>query len=326
VPHPTTRVLALLELLQANPSIGGAELAARLGVDPRTVRRYATRLQELGIPVGSERGRYGGYRLRPGYKLPPLMLTDDEATAVVLGLMAGRRLGLSTATAAAADSALAKIHRVLPAALRERTLAVEQTLGFTLAPRQGQAPATATVLALAEAARQRRRVRLRYRSWRGERTERDLDPWGLVFHAGRWYVTGHDHRRGQLRSFRLDRVEAADPQTGPDAFSVPAGFDAVEHVTRSLAGVAYAHEVEVVLETTLAEARRRIPPTVATLAETPGGVLLHARAERLDGMAHLLAGLEWPFVIRAPAELRTALRELAGALAALADREESGPA
>jgi predicted DNA-binding transcriptional regulator YafY len=142
-------VLALLELLQANPSIGGAELAARLGVDPRTVRRYATRLQELGIPVGSERGRYGGYRLRPGYKLPPLMLTDDEATAVVLGLMAGRRLGLSTATAAA-DSALAKIHRVLPAALRERTLAVEQTLGFTLAPRQGQAPATATVLALAD--------------------------------------------------------------------------------------------------------------------------------------------------------------------------------
>jgi predicted DNA-binding transcriptional regulator YafY len=85
----TTRVLALLELLQARPQLTAAELAARLGVDPRTVRRYATRLQEVGIPVVAERGRYGGYRLLPGYKLPPLMLTDDEAVAVVLGLMAG---------------------------------------------------------------------------------------------------------------------------------------------------------------------------------------------------------------------------------------------
>jgi predicted DNA-binding transcriptional regulator YafY len=321
VNDPTSRVLTLLELLQANPRIAGAELAARLGVDPRTVRRYAARLQDLGIPVEAERGRYGGYRLRPGYKLPPLMLTDEEATAVVVGLMASQRLGLSTADLAV-DSALAKLHRVLPAALRERTLAVRETLGFTFVPRQASAPATAAVLALAEAARQRRRVRLTYRSWRGEQTERDLDPYGLVFHSGRWYVSGYDHRRGQVRSFRIDRVLATEQR--PQTFAAPGDFDAVAHLTRSLARVPWRYQVEVLLEATLAEARRRIPPAVATLTEADGGVLLRARAERLDGMARLLASLDWPFVVRAPAELRAELRELAGRLAALADRSEQG--
>jgi predicted DNA-binding transcriptional regulator YafY len=315
--QPTTRVLALLELLQANRRMGGAELAARLGVDPRTVRRDVHRLQELGIPVEAERGRYGGYRLLPGYRLPPLMLTDDEATAVVLGLLAGRRLGLATATTAS-DSALAKIQRVLPVALRERVSAVQASLGFTLARRQSPQPATATVLALAEAATQQRRARLRYRSWRGEESERDLDPYGLVFHSGRWYVTGHDHLRGQVRTFRVDRVLAVEP--GPEPFEVPAGFDPVDQVVRSLVDVPYAHELEVVLETTLAEARRHIPREIGTLSGSDGRVLLRARVERLDGAARMLAGAGCPFVVRKPAELRAAVRDLAGTLAAQADR------
>src|SRR5437868_11876332 len=99
----------MLELLQAHHRMSGTDLARRLGVDERTVRRYATRLEDLGIPVTAERGRYGGYRLMPGYKLPPLMLTDDEATAVVLGLLAGRRMGLPSQ---ATESALAKVQRV----------------------------------------------------------------------------------------------------------------------------------------------------------------------------------------------------------------------
>ncbi|WP_338070977.1 helix-turn-helix transcriptional regulator, partial [Actinomadura bangladeshensis] len=126
--HPTTRVLAMLELLQAHHRIGGAELARRLGVDERTVRRYAARLDDLGVPVTADRGRHGGYRLMPGYKLPPLMLTDDEAAAVVLGLLAGRRMGLP---GQATETALAKVQRVLPAALRDRVQALRDTLGFT---------------------------------------------------------------------------------------------------------------------------------------------------------------------------------------------------
>ncbi|MFD0690069.1 helix-turn-helix transcriptional regulator [Actinomadura fibrosa] len=313
--HPTTRVLAMLELLQAGHRMTGADLARRLGVDERTVRRYAARLGELGIPVAAERGRHGGYRLMPGYKLPPLMLTDDEATAVVLGLLGGRRIGLP---GQGTESALAKVRRVLPAALRERVHALEETLGFTLAARDAAAPATEALLTLAAATRERRRVRLRYRSWQGEPSERDLDPYGLVFHSGRWYVTGHDHRSGEVRTFRVDRVESAEPGTG--TYEVPEGIDPVQQVTRSLARVPYAHEVEVLLETTLAEARRRIPASTATLTGDAGGVVMTTRAERLDGMARMLAGLGWPFVIRRPDELRAHVRDLAAALDAQAAR------
>ncbi|ETK37542.1 helix-turn-helix transcriptional regulator [Microbispora sp. ATCC PTA-5024] len=304
----TNRVLAFLELLQARPGLTGPELAARLEVDERTVRRYAVRLTDLGVPVEAERGRYGGYRLMPGYRLPPLMLTDDEATAVVLGLLAGRRTGMSVGEAAT-ESALAKIQRVLPASLRERVRAVEETLALT-ARAAVPAPATAgTLLTLADAARRRVRVRLAYRSFRGEASERPVDPYGLVFHSGRWYLTGHDHRSGEVRTFRVDRVSGAVP-TGEE-FPEPDGFDPVGHVLESLAGVPYRYEVEVVLETTLAEARRRIPPSVATLSGSDGEVRVVARAERLDGMARMLAGLGWPFTIVRPGELRGEVRALA---------------
>ncbi|MFG1852724.1 helix-turn-helix transcriptional regulator [Actinomadura geliboluensis] len=322
--HPTTRVLAMLELLQADHRLGGAELARRLGVDERTVRRYAARLDDLGVPVVADRGRYGGYRLMPGYKLPPLMLTDDEAVAVVLGLLAGRRTGLP---GPAAESALAKVQRVLPDALRDRVQALRDTLGFTGPDRAagaapGAVPDTGAVLTLAAAAREHRRVRLRYRSWRGEETERDLDPHGLVLHSGRWYVTGHDHRSGETRTFRVDRIASAEP--GTELFEAPGDADPVRDVLRSLARVPYAHEVEVVLQTTLAEARRRVPAAVATLADNTGGegggVVLTTRAERLDGMARMLAGLGFPFIVRRPAELRGHVRDLARALAEQADR------
>jgi len=120
-----------LELLQAHHALPGPELARRLGVDVRTVRRYADTLAQLGVPVSATRGRYGGYRLQPGYKLPPLMFTEDEGVAVVLGLLAADRLGLATERHAGA-SALAKLRRVLPAGLSARVAALEESLGFTL--------------------------------------------------------------------------------------------------------------------------------------------------------------------------------------------------
>lgn len=317
--HPASRVLGMLELLQTHHRLTGADLGARLGVDERTVRRYAGTLADLGIPVTANRGRYGGYRLSPGYKLPPLMLTDDEAVAVVLGLLAAEQLGLTT-EAPATSVALAKIERMLPKALSERLSAVRESLGFTLRPRQeGTArPATATLLTLGAATRSRRRVSLTYRSWRGGVSLRQVDPYGLVFHAGRWYLAGHDHRRGEVRTFRLDRISAVE--TGTETFTVPEGFDAVAHVTRALAGVPYTWEVEVLLETDLDQARRRIPPSVAELTETADGVLLRCRANRLDGMAHMLAGLGWPFTVLRPDELRDSVAEYARQLAEMATR------
>lgn len=307
--HPTTRVLAMLEILQTHHRLGGRDLADRLGVDERTVRRYAARLADLGIPVVAERGRNGGYRLLPGYKLPPLMLTDDEAAASVLGLRAARRLGLA---AGAADAALAKILRVLPVRLRDEVGALEETLDFTLAARPGVTPASRAVLTLAAAIRDRRRLTLRYRSWKGEDTERDLDGHGLVFHSGRWYVTGHDHRSGQLRTFRVDRI--ASVTAGEETYDIPEDADPVRHVISSLARVPYAHTVEVVLHVPLAEAARRIPPSVAALTATPDGTLMTMRAESLDGAATMLAGLGHPFTVVSPPELRACVRRLAESL------------
>src|SRR5262249_22723863 len=136
---PTSRLLELLEVLQTKPLVTGRELGDRLGVDRRTVRRDVAALHRLGIPVEGERGVGGGYRLRPGYRLPPLMLTEDEATAVVLGLTASRRLALGDANGT--DGALSKIHRVLPDTLRRRVEALEAALAFTRSPVAREPPA-----------------------------------------------------------------------------------------------------------------------------------------------------------------------------------------
>lgn len=312
----TGRVLALLEVLQAQPGITGPQLAERLGIDERTVRRYAAALADLGLPVRAERGRYGGYRLAPGYRLPPLMLGDDEAVAVVLGLLAAERLGLGIGTAARA-SALAKIERVLPAVLRERVQAVRETLGFTQPARAGGLFDVRHLLSLGEAARDRRRVTLTYRSWRGEDSERDFDPYGVVFHAGRWYASGFDHRRGELRTLRLDRIGSVS--VGETRFEAPAAFDAAGHVVAGLAAVPYRHEVEVLLRATPDEVRRRVPATVGAVSPAGGDARLVCRAEYLDGMARMLAGLGWDFTVVRPDALRDEVAKLGRRLVALAD-------
>src|SRR5579872_3283894 len=134
---PTTRVLTVLELLQSRERVTGAEIAERLEVHIRTVRRYIAMLEELGVPVEAERGRYGAYRLLPGYKLPPLMFTQDEALATTLGLLAARKLGL-TANAPGVEGAIAKLERVLPLPLRSKVRAVEETLILDLQSGQGE--------------------------------------------------------------------------------------------------------------------------------------------------------------------------------------------
>ncbi|HYQ68153.1 YafY family protein [Actinophytocola sp.] len=314
--RPTARVLALLELLQTGGTHTVRTLAARLGVDERTLRRYARHLTDLGIPIESRRGRYGGYRLAPGYKLPPLMLTDDEAVAVVLGLVAGRRGGLGTATAEAADSASAKVRRVLPHALGRRLDALLSTAGFTVPEWSAQPPGTGVLLVLADAARRRQPVLITYTSWRGGSTERRVEPYGLVFHSARWYLTGADSLRGGVRTFRLDRVAVAAPV--PGTFEVPAGFDPIAQVLSGLADVPYPHEVSVLLHMAIADVRAKLPATVATLTETDGGVRLLLRANTLAWAAAVLAWLGCTFEIERPDELRTEVARLADQLSACA--------
>jgi predicted DNA-binding transcriptional regulator YafY len=313
---PTARLLELLELLQAQTLITGGEIAARLGIDARTVRRYVAALQALGIPVEGQRGVGGGYRIRPGFRLPPLMLNDDEAVVVALGVVAAGRLGL-TASADTIDGAQAKIHRVLPDVLRRRVEALEATLDFTTAAPVGAPVAGETVLLLADAIRRRRRLRVAYRSFAGDNTRRELSPHGLVVHSGRWYLAAYDHTREDLRTFRVDRMRRTTVGDGA-ALAPPDGFDAVAYVTRSLARVPWPYEVEVVLALPLEEATRRLPATLAELLEMDGGTLLRMRVSSLDWTASVLAGLGCDFTIRMPDELRASVRALADRLTACA--------
>src|SRR5207344_1947839 len=255
------------------------------------------------------------YRIRPGYRLPPLMLGDEEAVAVVLGLLGTRESGPGGASDAVAG-ALAKINRVLPATLRRQVEALAETLDFTRTT--GGAPANAAaVLLLADAIRRHRRLHTAYRSFSGEESERELSPHGLVVHSGRWYLAAHDHKRDDLRTFRVDRMSrvavAEDPALPP-----PDGFDAVAEVSRSLARVPWNWEVEVVLDLAVDKAAERVPATLGELIETEDGTLLRMRVGSLDWMAGVLAGLDCPFAIRRPDELRESVRALAKRLTASA--------
>ena len=318
--YPTTRVLALLALLQTYGRLSGPQLSQRLGVGERTVRRYMTLLADLGIPVEAGRGRDGGYRLRPGFKLPPLMFSEDEALALVLGLRVVRQSGLA-GTPADVEGALGKVERVMPDSLRVRVRALQEAVVLTGAA-SDTPPAGTIIGALSEAAHRRRRVHLRYRSRQGEETARLVDLYGVVCLEGTWYAVGYDHLRSDLRTFRVDRVLGA--RVRDETFTVPTDFDVVAHLHRALATTPGVLTVEVLLETTLEQARQLVPARSATLEETPRGVLARGQvqdARELASLAHILAGLGCPLVVRQPPELRDELRALATHIAWLADRE-----
>jgi predicted DNA-binding transcriptional regulator YafY len=321
--RPTTRVLAFLELLQDRPGIGGRELADRLEVGPRTIRRYATKLQELGIPVESQRGPAGGYRLRPGYRLPPLMFDNEEGAAITLGLLAARRLAIDNSEPAI-DSALAKLLRVLPAQARERALALNEAVNFTQPIRAPEPAPTETVLSLAQAIRRNRRVRIRHRSREGDETTREVDPLGIVHHSNRWYLAAYDHLRQQERTFRVDRLLEIEEQADPRR-PTPVGFDPVDHVMRSLAQGGWRYDVEVIFHAARSDVERRVGRNFGELTPHPDGVAVRIRAERLDAMAQTLAGLGWPFTVIRPAALREEVLTLADRLKASALGKTQAP-
>jgi predicted DNA-binding transcriptional regulator YafY len=313
--RPTAQVLTLLELLQSGGIRTMSELADRLGVQSRTVRRYVEHLIDLDVPVESVRGRYGGYRLAAAYRLPPLMLSDDEAVAVLLGLVAGRRAGLATATGTASETATAKIRRVLPARVADRLDAVLESLAFTTEPGDVPAPQTGILLSIADAVRHHRPISIRYTSGGGRSSVRTLHPYGLVNHSGRWYVTGAEREIGEDRTFRLDRI--ADARALPGSFESPAGLHPAEHVLTAMARAPYRHEVTLRIQGTLEQIRKRLPASVAEVREQrdAGWQRVEIRAESLDWLPGVLAALDLPFVIERPGELRDRVIALADRLA-----------
>ncbi|MFC8535778.1 helix-turn-helix transcriptional regulator [Streptomyces sp. NPDC057249] len=327
MPGPTGRVLTLLELLQSGGTRTVAELADRLGVEGRTVRRYVSQLIDLDVPVESVRGRYGGYRLAPGYRLPPLMLGDDEALAVLLGLAAGRRAGLTTAERTASETASAKIRRVLPRHIARRLDTLQSALALADEPREPDRPDAEVLLTVADAVRHRRPVSVHYVDRDGRHSERTLHAYGIVAHAGRWYVTGRDTGAGEDRTLRLDRIATA--RALPGSFEAPpADFDPAQRVLSGFATAEYRHEVTLRIHGTPEQIRAHLPASVASLEDhgpAAGGdpadghwLRVELRVQRLDWLPRVLAALDRPFVIERPDELRTLVDALAQRLASYA--------
>jgi len=312
--RPTTRVLASLELLQARGVIGGADLARALEVDRRTLRRYITTLEDLGIPIMTTQGRFGGYQVVPGFKLPPMIFSDEEALALAVGLMAARGLGLAE-TLPAVATARDKLERVFPIKLKQRLRAVDESIALELA-RPVAAIDQQVLGLLCTATQERRRVHMAYQTRSDARTEREFDPYGLVYRAGRWYIVGWCHLRRGLRSFRLDRVASVNRLT--TMFERPANFDALAHVRQSIAMIPRNHSVEVILDTDLASAQRELVASIGILEWTGDGVLLRVQADDLNWVARELARLPFDFRVRSPAALRTEVRRWSQRLAQLA--------
>lgn len=229
--HPTTRVLAVLALLQAHGRMSGAELAGRLEVNIRTLRRYIIMLQDLGIPIEAERGRNGAYVLSAGFKLPPMMFTNEEALALTIGLISARHLNLAD-TDRAIESALAKLERVMPLDLKSRVQALTDTITLDQKVVSFRPPSEAILSTMSSAAQLRHRVHLQYHAPQGEDTERDFDPYGLTYYLQRWYVVGYCHLRRDLRSFRLDRITQIIPLNAP--FERPENFDPLMHMMQNV--------------------------------------------------------------------------------------------
>lgn len=314
---PVTRLLTALDLLQSRPGVTATHLAERLGVETRSVRRYITMLQDMGIPVEAERGRYGGYRLRPGFKLPPLMWTEEEALAVTLGLQIVQQLDLSHILPTV-ESALAKVERVLPLTLRERVQAVQEKIVLDLrANRQSNTPLASYLMLLSTAAHQGKRVRLLYQARQRGKSERDFDCYGLVYHNSRWYAVGYCHLRLAIRMFRVDRIEKLEVRE--EHFTPPPHFDCLSYAIQSVAEIPSRWLIEVLLQADLAQVRQAVPAEFATLEETPDGILLRAGDDDLQHTARFLVNLGCPFRVLQPPELRAALHQLAADILSLAD-------
>jgi predicted DNA-binding transcriptional regulator YafY len=253
----SARLLRLLTLLQARPSWSGAELAERLDVGTRTLRRDVDRLRTLGYPIDGASGVAGGYALGPGASLPPLSLDEDEATAVFVGLHAAAGTGV-TGAATSAMRALAKLEGVLPTRLRKklRTLRASVTeIGGRHRP-----ISLAHVSTLASACSERLVTRIRYTGRDGAKTDRRVEPLRLVRVSAIWYLVAWDPAKQDWRTLRLDRISDVEAETTRFRARPPPDDDLVAYVTRSISSSPHAHRAKVLLHASLEAVRPRVGP------------------------------------------------------------------
>jgi predicted DNA-binding transcriptional regulator YafY len=312
------RLLRLLPLLTARPNWRGDELAARLGVTTRTVRRDIDRLRELGYPVHAIPGRRGGYALGPGgTRLPPLLLDEDSAVAVALGLRAAAADPALRGSQEAAARAAAAIDQVLPPRLRRRVEALTVATVPLVPAEPSIEPNDLALVALT--CQQSERLRFRYRNGSGQDSRRHVEPYRLVYTGRRWYLVAHDLDKGEWRSFRLDRMEDIRP-TG--VRSRPADPpDAARFVSEGLSSGPYRWRARVLLDAPADVVAAMVPSTVAVVeAIGEGRCLFISGSDSLDMIALHLARLGVPFTPLEPAELRDRCAVLAERLSQAAHR------
>jgi predicted DNA-binding transcriptional regulator YafY len=304
---PIMRVLTVLEILQARDHVTGAELAERLEVDLRTVQRYIVRLKDLHIPIDSSPGVGGAYRLRPGFRLPPLLLSNEEAFALSLGLRALRQIGLS-AFAPATEGALAKLGRVLPDSLRESIRTVEDVVAIEPGPWVVSASVECLVRA-ASAIRTGKKIRFSYQSHDGTASHRQIEPYAVMHTDGRWYLIGHCLLRRALRTFRLDRI--ADIEVCAAGFSRPRNFDARRYLHERMPFIQSDYQIDVWIDMPIEEAERIFVPMRVVAEAEEGGTRLRCGRDRLEMFAALLLSMGRRIVVHRPAEMRETFRRLA---------------
>lgn len=310
----SARLLRLLSLLQSRSYWAGSELAEQLSVTERTVRRDVDKLRSLGYPVGSSSGVAGGYQLGSGAELPPLLLDDDEALAVVLGLRTASTGGVSGLEEAALR-ALTKLEQVLPARLRRSVKAFQASVSPLYSPRGKSAVSPRVLTQVARASRDQTRLRFSYEATDGQRTQRHVEPHGVVHTGARWYLVAYDLTREDWRTFRMDRV-GAKLKVGHRFFrrEVPTG-SAASYVSRSVAVAAYPYQAKVVLEVPLETMQQRLGSTWGQLSALDDErCLLETGASDLTALALYIALLDVEFAVQEPPELVEALKVAAGRL------------
>jgi predicted DNA-binding transcriptional regulator YafY len=311
----SVRLLRLLALLQVRRDWCGADLASRLGVTTRTVRNDIERLRILGYQVHSSTGITGGYRLGAGSAMPPLLLDDDEAVAVGVGLRAAAA-GSVNGIEETSLRALTKLEQTLPARLRHRLDALRQA---TVSAAGGGPTVDAETLAtIAGACRDHALLRFDYRGRDGQDSVRRVEPYRLVYTGRRWYLLAWDRDREDWRTFRADRVQPHLP-TGPRFVPREPPEDAASHVVRGTGSLAWRHPARVRLHAPAEIIAERVTPAAGLLRPVDAYCcLLETGGDSLRDLVGFLTGLDVAFEVLDPPELRTLLRELADRYAAAA--------
>jgi predicted DNA-binding transcriptional regulator YafY len=314
----SARLLKLLSLLQSRRSWAGPELAERLEVGVRTVRRDVERLRSLGYPVRAAPGVAGGYRLGAGAELPPLLLDDEEAVAVAVGLRTAAG-GTVAGIEETSLRALAKLEQLLPSRLRRRVNALQTYTVFL--PGSPPTAADANVLAtIAAACRDRERLRFPYRSHDGTKSRRTVEPYRLVHLGRRWYLVAWDADREDWRTFRVDRIE---PKLSTDRRFAPRKLperDVGAYVSAAVSAARDRYHARVVLHAPLKEVAARVPPAYGALeAIDEQSCLLRTGSDWLGGLAVHLGLIGVDFEVLEPPELIEEVRSLAERFARATD-------